>query len=103
MTTRTIDPEESERLQQALADKNLSAIGALLRTLRLRIVDVPEIGCMPVLREQALQIEAPEAQYHQLNALSTQDKERLFQILKAWFEAQDAELHLTDLDFFRQP
>jgi len=103
VTTRLVSAEEGERLHQELERNGLTTLSELLRQARMRIVDAPEIGCMPVLREQTLQIEAPEAQYHQLNALSTQDKERLFQILKAWFEAQDAQLHLTDLDFFRQP
>lgn len=102
MTTRLITPEEAERLHQELAERGLSAVNALLKQARLRIVDAPEIGCMPIVREHICQIDAPSADYERLEALSAQDKDSLLQALKKLFEAQNPELSLVEVDFYRQ-
>lgn len=102
MTTRLITTEEAERLDQELARSGLSGVGELLRPARLRIVNAPEIGCMPIFREHICQIDAPSAQYEGLNALSAEDKEGLLQALKKMFETGDADLNLIELEFYRQ-
>lgn len=102
MTTRLITAEEAERLDRELACCGLSNVGELLRPARLRIVNAPEIGCMPIFREHLCQIDAPSAQYERLNALSAEDKEGLLQALKEMFESGDAELNLMEVDFYRQ-
>ena len=102
MTTRLVSAEEAERLHQELAACGMGAVSALLKQASLRIVDAPEIGCMPVFREQICQVDAPLPHYEGLNALSPQDKTGLLQALKKIFEAEDTELNLIEVDFYRK-
>ncbi len=102
MPTRIVTPPEIQALLQALADADLPELSGLLAGSSLRIVDAPEIGCMPILREQTCQIEAPHEHYERLQALTELQKCQLLQVLKRYFEADDGEITLTEVDFFRQ-
>lgn len=102
VTTRIVTADETQRLRQELAGNGLATVEALLQDARLAIVDAPEIGCMPILREHLCQIDVPPAQYERLNALPSEDKERLLQVMKKVFEADDPELSLIEVDFRRR-
>lgn len=102
MPTKIVTPTETKGLRQALADASLQELFDFLADSRLRIVDAPEIGCMSILREQTCQIEAPVEHYERLQALTELQKFQLLQVLKHHFEAEDGEITLTAIDFFRQ-
>jgi len=102
MPTRIVTPTETQGLRQALADAGFLEFFDLLADSRLRIVDAPEIGCMPILREQTCQIEASDEHYERLQALTELQKCQLLQVLKQHFEAEDGEITLTEVNFFRQ-
>lgn len=102
MTTRIITTEEMQLLRQEFARSDLSETFELLGNSRLRIVDAPEIGCMPIVLEHVCQIDSPAEQYQQLSALPEQTKEGLRLVLARFFQAGDPELNITDVDFYKQ-
>ena len=102
MTTRIISPEEMQLLRQEFARSGLSETFELLGNSRLRLVDAPEIGCMPIVLEHVCQIDSPTEQYLQLSALPAQTKEELRQVLARFFQAGNPDINLADVDFYRQ-